>query len=135
MMPVHTLDNYWILETRSVGYAFGPNDTGLLTHCYWGRRLPQPADYPPPISPNAWASFNGAAQLTPEEYPGYGGTKYIEPCLKVTFADGVRDFVPRFESATVKASDDSQLDVHLQDAHYQLRVTLHYRAHEAQALG
>ena len=45
-----------------------------------------------------WASFNGPAQVLPEEYPAYGGLCYHEPCLKMTFADGVRDVVLQFVS-------------------------------------
>jgi alpha-galactosidase len=125
-MPFHALSNLWVLETQNSGYAFGLNEAGLIAHSYWGKRLAYPTDYPPPPSPSAWASFNGAAHLTPEEYPGYGGTKYVEPCLKVAFADGVRDVVLRFISADVLEQGDPQL-LHLEDTYYPLRVTLHYR--------
>ena len=40
-----------------------------------------------------------------EEYPAYAGTKYTEPCLKTTFADGVRDTVLRFAGAEVVEGD------------------------------
>ncbi len=130
-MAIHLLPNRWILETRNSGYTFGLNDAGLLAHSYWGPRLAYASDYPAPPSPAMWAAFNGPAHLTPEEYPGYGGTKYIEPCLKVMFADGVRDVVLKFVSAEVFEQGDMQLQVHLEDEHYPLRVTLHYRVHEA----
>ena len=128
-MPIQTLEKGWVLETRSTAYALGLNRAGLLVHRYWGERLPRPTDYPEAANPGGWASFNNPEQLTPEEYPGYAGVKFIEPCLKVTFADGTRDVVLRFEEAVI-APDGSSLDVHLRDANYPLRLTLHYHAHE-----
>lgn len=125
-MPIHTLENGWLLETQHTAYVFGLNKAGLLTHRYWGTRLPYPEDYPPAISPGGYGPFDNPAQLTPEEYPDYSDMKYIEPCVKVTFADGVRDTVLKFESAAV---EDEVLHIHLHDAVYPLRVTLHYRLH------
>ncbi|MEN9938310.1 MAG: hypothetical protein RLZZ387_4889 [Chloroflexota bacterium] len=130
-MPIHTTAEGWVLETRATGYALGLNPAGLLAHRYWGPRLPDPSDYPAPPAPEPWASFNGAGQLTPEEYPGYAGTKYVEPCLKVTFADGVRDVVLRFVAAEVLDGPTPELRVRLHDAAYPLALTLHYRVHEA----
>ncbi len=130
-MPIHETKQGWVLETRATGYAFGLNKAGLLTHRYWGVRLPQPDDYPAPANPLGWASFNNPAQLTLEEYPGYEDAKYSEPCFKATFADGVRDVVLRFESAEVQPGDTPELHLHLRDTVYPLRVTLHYRIHEA----
>jgi len=130
-VPIHETDAGWILETAGVGYAFGLDGAGRLAHRYWGPRLHYPADYPPSPAPVAWASFNGAGHLTPEEYPGYGGLSYVDPCLKVTFADGVRDVVLRVATTEQVDGDIPELRVHLRDAYYPLRVTLHYRVHAA----
>ena len=108
-MPIHVTDQGWVLETRTTGYALGLNRDGVLTHRYWGARLPRVMDYPPPLDPPFWASFESPAQRTPEEYPAHGGLKFVEPCLKATFADGVRDafdprarsFRPRFRRAAM----------------------------------
>ncbi len=129
-MTVQSSDSGWVLETRSTGYALGLNAAGLLTHRYWGMRLPKLSDYPPAVNPRGWASFNSPDQLTPEEYPGYGGMKYIDPCLKVTFPEGVRDVALCFSQASI-TEEGRRLDVELCDAHYALRVTLHYRTHDA----
>lgn len=120
-----------MLETRTTAYALGLNEDGLLVHCYWGARLPRLEDYPPAPNATGWASFNGPAHVVlPLEYPGYGGVNYTEPCLKVAFANGVRDVVPRFERAEQPAGAPTELDVHPRDAYYPLSVTLHYRVHE-----
>jgi alpha-galactosidase len=132
-MAIQAVNQGWVIETQHSAYALGINSAGRLAHAYWGARLPNLADYPSPPSPGGWASFNNPEQLTPEEYPGYGGMKFTDPCLKVTFADGVRDVVLRFERAEISA-DGEQLDLLLCDVHYPLHVSLHYRAHSANDL-
>lgn len=129
-MPIHATERSWVLETQTTGYALGLNEAGLLAHRYWGARLKTPDDYPAAANPDFWG-FNSAAQLTPEEYPGYEDVKFIEPCLKVTFADGVRDVVLRFDWADVRRGEVPELRIQLRDTVYPLRVTLHYRVHEA----
>jgi alpha-galactosidase len=133
-MPINATDQGWVLETNTTGYALGLNAAGLLTHRYWGARLPQPDDYPRAANPRAWASFNNPAHLTPEEYPGYEDMKFTDPCIKVTFADGVRDVVLRFESAELGDQASPELRINLRDTGYPLRVSLHYRVHEAHDL-
>jgi len=59
-----------------------------------------------------------------EEYPGWGGMRYTEPCLKVSFADGVRDLVLKYVSHEVKGDT---LAVRTKDINYDLFVTLTYR--------
>jgi alpha-galactosidase len=118
-----------VLETQATGYALGLNKSGLLTHRYWGPRLPRPEDYPPAPDPTHWASFEGSAHRTPEEYPAQGGLKFIDPCLDVIFADGVRDLVLNFAGYDVHDGDVPELSIELRDRGHSLRVTLHYRAH------
>ncbi|MFN8377572.1 MAG: alpha-galactosidase [Anaerolineae bacterium] len=127
-MPVFWNERGWVLETERTAYAFGVNAEGYLVHRYWGARLPSHEDYPAPRESSGWASFNGPGQLLQEEYPAYAGAKYIEPCLKVTFADGVRDTVLQLQRAE---EHPDEVRVHLHDTHYPLRVTLVYRIHAA----
>jgi alpha-galactosidase len=130
-MPIHAADQGWVLETQATGYALGLNQAGLLVHRYWGTRLKTPDDYPAAPNPGIWGAFNNPAQRMPEEYPGYEDIKFIDPCLKLTFADGVRNVVLRFESAEAQAGAVPELHIHLRDTVYPFRVTLHYRVHEA----
>jgi alpha-galactosidase len=127
-MPIQRQNQGWILETRRTAYAFGLNKAGLLTHRYWGARLPYPDDYPSPPNPIPWASFNNPSHLTPEEYPGYSDMKFIEPCLKVTLPDGVRNVVLRYEG---EEADQNELRIVLHDDYFPLRVRVHYCLHEA----
>ena len=121
-----TPDLFWTLETRTSAYAFGVDADGRLIHTYWGARLNGPGDYPRPQPVPEWSSFNRPVNLITEEYPGDSGPKYVEPALKVRFADGTRDLDLRYVSAS---SQDGVLSVQLRDAVYPLCVTLHYRAH------
>ena len=117
---------YWILETKHCAYAFGFNKNGILENTYWGKRLKSRRNYPIPPESEGWASFNGPTEVLQEEYPVYGGMCYHEPCLKITFEDGVRDIVLQFESEkTIK----NELVISLRDIHYPLQVKLHYRTH------
>lgn len=129
-MPIHARDHYWVLESKNTAYAFGVANDGALAHTYWGPRLKSPGDYPEPLPPTAWASFNAPGQLATAEYPGYAGSNYVEPCLKTTFADGVRDVVLQFVRADVIDGDSPALSITLRDAYYPLQVVLHYRVHE-----
>ncbi|MCA9981318.1 MAG: alpha-galactosidase, partial [Anaerolineales bacterium] len=85
-------------------------------------------NYPAPTDDNeGYASFNGPGQLAASEYPAYGdGLSYIEPCLKLTFADGTRTAELEFVTSTVQ---DDSLTLTLRDAHYPVRLALHYHLH------
>lgn len=124
-MPIHALGRYWVLETAHSAYAFGLTPTtGALVHTHWGARLPDVGDYPPALDTQGYASFNGAGHLDCEEYPAHGGgLKYTEPCLKASFADGVRDLWLEFEYADVQGE---QLVIALRDHRYKLQVDLVY---------
>jgi alpha-galactosidase len=125
-MPIHSKSNLWVLETNHTAYVFGLDSDGRLVNTYWGERLLSFDDYPSPGYPGGWASFSDAGQLAREEYPADTGLKYIEPCFKACYADGVRDTVLRFESAE-RAGDE--LRISLRDPLEALRITLCYRVH------
>lgn len=129
-MPIHSAERNWILETAHTAYALGLNPRGLLVHRYWGPCLCSPEDYAMAPDPAHAGALNAPPlQVTPQEYPAYAGVNYVEPCLKITFADGVRDAVLRYDSADVRDGERPELLIHLQDMHYPLRVTLGYRVH------
>jgi len=126
-MPIHSSETHWILETDQTAYALGLDPEGRLVNFYWGERLNQPSDYPNEINPVGWASFSDSGQLAREEYPAETGLKYIEPCFKAHYADGVRDTVLKFEKAE---QDGSTLRIFLRDELESLQIVLCYRLHE-----
>jgi alpha-galactosidase len=129
-MPIHLAENGWILETNNTAYAFGISGSQHFVHRYWGKKLPNISDYPPAQTFGEFASFNGTPHLSREEYPAYGGgVKYHEPCLKVTFEDGVRDVWLTFQRA-IHVPEANVLAIALYDTHYPLRVYVQYRVWE-----
>ncbi len=134
-MPLLTRENYWILETDHTAYACALSARGMFVHAYWGPRLTCAEDYPHPADPGDTTSFSAPGHRTLEEYPAYAGAKYVEPCLKTTFADGVRDTVLRFAGVEEVTGEEAAggkptLRVTLVDEYYPLEVLLYYRAHE-----
>jgi len=125
-MTIHASPNYWILETATTAYALGLDPGGRLVNFYWGTRLVGEKDYPVESDTRGWASFNDAGQLAREEFPAETGLKYIEPCLKAHYSDGIRDTVLIFEKAE---QHDDDLLIHLHDTLESLRIVLHYRVH------
>jgi alpha-galactosidase len=114
----------WHLEAGSVSYVIGLNENNELQSVYWGKRLWRDDDLAAAHSNPEWASFDNGGNTTPQEYPGWGGGRYIEPCLKVTLADGVRDLVLHYVSHAIEGDT---LRIELKDIAYDLGVTLEYR--------
>ena len=114
----------WRLEAGPVSYIIGVNEKNELQSIYWGRRLWRDDDLAAAHTNSEWASFDNYGNTTPQEYPGWGGGRYIEPCLKVTLADGVRDLVLHYVSYNIEGET---LRIEMKDISYDLGVTLEYR--------
>lgn len=123
--PVEYLEKpkIWLLNGSASQYAITVNDEGQLVHVWWGPRLPA-ADYNsgavrPETIDTGWGE-------NPQylEFPGWGEWRYLEPALKVRFADGVRDLRLRYASHRIEGD---QLLFVLRDAHYAFEVQLRYR--------
>jgi alpha-galactosidase len=116
----------WVLQTARTAYALGLDQFGFLQHMYWGARLINDTDYgePGPFAARG-DRFQGCSQ---EEFPVWGDLNFNEPCLKATFADGVRGTVLEYDTYAVHEFDaGSELTVTLRDPHYALIVYLVYR--------
>ena len=118
----------WVLSTYRTAYVFGLSSNGRLQHLYWGELLPYTTDYPGLGRPLSSVALKGGT-LTGEEYPAWGGFLYTEPCLKVTFADGVRDLVLSYSGQRQETGLDGLpvLVISLKDHHYPLEVDLYYK--------
>lgn len=111
------------IDGDRVSYVFGVNPRGELQQLYWGARLGNDDKFPAAEPMREWASFDSSYTNTPQEYAGWGAGLFIEPALKVTFADGNRDLVLHYESHTIKQDG---LDVVLKDIKRDIFVILHY---------
>ncbi|MFZ0744893.1 MAG: alpha-galactosidase [Terracidiphilus sp.] len=111
------------MDGGDVSYVFGVNPRGELQQLYWGGRLGAEDHFPQAVPMREWASFDSSYTNTPQEYAGWGAGLFVEPALKVTFADGNRDLVLHYESHTMTANG---FDVVLKDIQRNIFVTLHY---------
>ena len=111
------------LDGGNVTYAFGVNSRGELQQLYWGGRIGISDRVPAAVPAREWASFDSSYTNTPQEYAGWGAGLFIEPALKVTFADGNRDLVLHYEK--YESAPDG-FNVVLKDIKRQVFVTLHY---------
>ena len=78
------------LDGGNVSYVFGVNPRGELQQLYWGGRLGANDSFPKAEPRPGWASFDSSYSTTPQEYAGWGAGLFVEPALKVTFAEDVR---------------------------------------------
>jgi alpha-galactosidase len=115
----------FLIETAHSSYVFGVNENGALQNIYWGGKITRAADFSAAHTVNNHASFESREGQSPEEYPGWGGMQYAEPCLKVTFGDGVRDLALRYVSHEIGTE---AVTVHLKDIGYNLLVDIVYQA-------
>jgi alpha-galactosidase len=111
------------LDGGGVSYVFGVNPRGELQQLYWGGRLAATDSFPQAAPLPELASFDSSYTTTPQEFAGWGAGLFVEPALKISFADGVRDLVLHYESYTKTVSG---LDVLLKDISRPIYVTLHY---------
>src|ERR1039458_321839 len=109
----------WLLTTHDSSYAMGVDPNGELQHLYWGAPLWRADDVPAAAPRHELSSFDPPAMLEREEFPAWGGTRYYEPALKLTRADGNRDVVLRYLSHTLH---DNQLDIILKDIRDDIQV-------------
>ena len=123
MVHFDTATKVFRLDGGNVTYAFGINARSELQQIYWGGRL-APADALPAAAARPEiASFDLSTTTTPQEYAGWGAGLFVEPALKVTFADGNRDLVLHYDR---HSETQNGVDVVLKDISRQVFVTLHY---------
>lgn len=120
------------LHSKAMTYAMGFDDKAQLRQLYFGPRLPHITDLPTCRAEDKPSAFDVTAEEPAYEYPGWAGLFYSEPCLKATFADGVRDVVLRYHHHHV--TGDNGLVITLQDAAHPLDVELHYEIFESENL-
>ncbi len=119
------------LDGGNVSYVFGVNPRGELQQLYWGGRLAASDHFGPAVPMREVASFDSSYTTTPQEYAGWGAGLFVEPALKVTFANGNRDLVLHYDSheATPRG-----VNIVLKDIKSNVFVTLHYEMDPASGI-
>jgi len=111
------------LDGGNVSYVFGVNPRGELQQLYWGGKLAATDNFKQAVPLREAASFDSSYTTTPQEYAGWGAGLYVEPALKVTFAEGNRDLVLHYDSHELTQNG---VNVVLKDIKRYVFVTLRY---------
>ena len=123
----------WALQGDNVTYGMELDEKDQLRHVHFGGLLPRTEDFPDVRSYYFPFEHPDGPGLR-YEYPAWGSLYYREPCLKATFADGVRDTRLVYHEHRIEEGEVPELVIVLKDRHYPLRVGLHYRLFEEQDL-
>jgi alpha-galactosidase len=115
----------WVLDTDRTTYAIGVNENGVVQHMYWSAKI-RGEDLPAPRTARSRSSFDPSETMTPEEYPAWGGMRYIEPALKATFDNGNRDVVLKYVSHRIEGET---LSVRVKDIGNDLFADMIYRVY------
>jgi alpha-galactosidase len=121
----------WVLHTDSSAYALGVNERGELQHLYWGGPLWRIDDIAAARGGRDASSFDPAQSLINEEFAGWGGARYLEPCVKITRANGIGDLVLHYASHSI---DADTLKIVLRDMRDDIFVTLTYKVYRAEGI-
>jgi alpha-galactosidase len=111
------------LDGGAVTYAFGVNADGRLQTIYWGSSLSADDKLAAPVPVPENSSNETSITVTPFEYAGFGAGLTVEPALKVTFPDGVRDLDLRYVDHQLSREG---IVVRLKDVSRAVHVTLTY---------
>ena len=125
-MPILHIENrLFALQTKNTSYVIGITKEGIVENLYWGKKIEHIEDFMDITSKNTTINMQGP-QLLREECSSFGGMRFKETSLKVTFSDGTRDF--RYQLADCKVENDT-LELILKDITYPFQVHLHYEVY------
>lgn len=116
----------FVLDAGPNTVAIGVNERSEIQPLYFGQRLWRDQDLPAARSMREWASFDRTSTTTPQEYPGYGAGLFVEPGIKVTLQNGVRDTVLKYVSHSINGDT---LEIKAKDQGYDLQVSLFYHVY------
>jgi alpha-galactosidase len=114
----------WLLSTPSSSYVLRLDESDTPRHVHWGRPLTLAAARALALpSPPLVSSFDGAVDGD-VELSVEGGAVFGVAGLIIRHADGSGGVEWRYLGYT---ESDGELAIDLEDRHYPLRITLHYR--------
>lgn len=126
MSIININNQLFALQTRTTSYVFAISESGLVENLYWGKRIESIEDFQGESSRNSVINMKGP-QLLREECSSFGGMRFKESSMKITYADGVRDFRYR---VTECITDENTLELILEDIFYPFAVHLYYEVFE-----
>lgn len=114
------------LQTKNTTYSFCVDNMGLLRNLYWGDRIENVDELECELL-NEVSTNDPVNEITPEEFPVYGGLLYKQHCLKIKFPNGDRGLFYKFDSYTI---NDNMLTVHLKDTYHDILIDLVYKCYD-----
>lgn len=126
MISINESKKLFNLVTENTQYVFGVDNEGLIRHIYWGNEISNEDDFEMPVLTEV-STNDPVYEITPEEYPVFGGLRYSENCLKVCFDDKTRDIVYKYEGYDV---NEDTLVIKLKDVYYKFTIKLYYKVME-----
>lgn len=121
---IKVLNNIFVLEGKNIQYAFGPYK-GLLRHIYFGNKADE-KDFEH-FEIRDISSNDSSCDIAWEEYTPWGGLRYKEPAVKVSFGDGTRDLVLEYDGFAI---EEDVLRIRLKDKFYPIAIFLNYKIYE-----
>ncbi len=123
-----TNTHVFAIDTANTTYAIEILN-GYVNNAYWGEKLKSHDDIPVGTLVRTLEAPYSDLNRQREEYPFFGGRFYDNESLKVTFSDGVRDTVLKYESYEI-SDDANTLTLTLKDEVYPFAVKLVYKIYE-----
>ena len=123
MILINETKKVFNLQTKNTQYVFGIDNEGLLRHLYWGKKINNKDDFEMEVLTEV-STNDPVYEITPEEFPVYGGLRYKENCLKVSFKDDTRDIVYKYDGYEL---NENTLVITLKDIYYNLTIKLYYK--------
>ena len=120
------------IDTKNTTYAMEINQSGIVTHNYWGAYIERDEDIPLKEEVQREISFHSfKREEASQEYMPWGGYYFDEVSLKAVFSDGVRDIRFRYDSHEITKENGSlKLSVIMSDIKYPLQIELIYKIYE-----
>ncbi len=111
------------LDGGAVSYVFGINANGQLQAVHWGGKLGAGDGFSALAAPRDHSAVDPAVSNAPLDYVGFGGGLALQPSLKVSYPDGVRDIVLTYDSHRLT---DGAVVIRMKDIRREVYVELTY---------
>lgn len=126
---IQTPNTTYVMALRTVDLKGTSEKVTELCSTYWGKKLLHPEEVPCDTYCISGADEYYERELNLREYPSYGAKYYDNECLKVCFADGVRDLRLTYKGYVI-SEDGNQLTVTLKDIYYPFEADLVYTVYD-----
>lgn len=120
-------ERIFLINTETMSYGMAVNQSGKLIHLYWGKRLNSTADLPSADLKDYPFEEEDKKEYYRQEYSGWGGYFFEEPCLKLSNDHPNRGIYLEYQSHEIEREEEKEvLIVKLEDKVQKVAVSLFY---------